>query len=150
MKAWRCKPRRFVLFFPPFATASRALPQNDCGRFPPMCLMRPHYQFQPERKCMKKTGLAAVPAWSEEEDYVIEKHLEALLALRITDRSMPVSFNSGSPLSRTGANVRLRPARATRRKRAFSRRARGRESLRHHLRQPAGRARDGLPDRARD
>jgi hypothetical protein len=56
------------------------------------------------------------------EKYVIEKHLEALLALGITSHSMPVNFdsgsspvnfNSGSSLSRTGANVRLRPSRAT-------------------------------------
>jgi len=70
-------------------------------------------QFQPEKKYLKKAGLAAVPTWSEEENYVIEKQLDAFLALGITYRSMPVNFNSGSPLSRTGANVRLRPARAT-------------------------------------
>ena len=47
------------------------------------------------------------------ENYVIEKHLEVPLAPGITARSMPVSINSGSSLSRTGANVRLRPERAT-------------------------------------
>src|SRR5215510_9740185 len=56
------KPRRFVLLFPPSATALRALPQNDCGRFPPACLMQHYDQFRPERKCMKTSRLASISA----------------------------------------------------------------------------------------
>src|SRR5262245_47028600 len=35
-----------MLLFTPLTTALRALPQNDCGRFPPECLMPPWRRFQ--------------------------------------------------------------------------------------------------------